>query len=567
MAGKTEFPLALVIKAVDKATAPLRKINDRIKHATAPVRRLGNSLKAFGEEAGFPKLLKGFQGVGSALSNVGSAAFAVGQRIVAMAGVAGFALFSIVKGAVDAGDKLAEMADRVGLGVDVYASLQHAAAQADVEQEQFNSAMDQFNRRLGEAKANGGPLLAFLKRVSPAFAQQVKSAKTTEAALGLVTDAMAKIEDPGKRAALAAAAFGKSGLQMGNFLAQGSAEIQRQQLAYLRLAGSQEAFARGAGALDNVLREAEVAFAGVRNALAAELFPVFKELAEMLRDFLADNRGELAKWARETAGAIRDWVKGGGIQRITAAFKRFIAVVDPIVQKLGGWPVVIAAIAAAITAGPLLMALGGLAASFVTLGLAIGATPVGWFLLAVAAIATAAWLVIDNWSHVTGFFEDITASWKQSFSGFSEFIRGVFTGDLSRAWEGLKDVFSGGGKFWATLLDGWVAMMKLSLAPILKPIEWAMKAAGVTLPKAASFRSLLGVDSADPSITAPSLGAAEARPMLGAESAAPLRAAQSKTEAHVTVDFNNLPRGARVTPARDNSTPLDLSVGYSMVTP
>jgi hypothetical protein len=33
------------------------------------------------------------------------------------------------------------------------------------------------------------------------------------------------------------------------------------------------------------------------------------------------------------------------------------------------------------------------------------------------------------------------------------------------------------------------------------------------------------------------------------------------------VDFANLPRGARVTAARENTAPLDLNLGYSMVTP
>ncbi len=543
MANGKEFPLSLVIRAVDKATAPLRAINARIQRFTGPVKGLSNKLRGLAEEAGLPEIAKGFKGVGSAAFKVGQEVFALGQRILTMAGVAGFALFSMVKGAIDAGDELAEMADRVGLNVDAYASLRFAAAQADIEQEAFNGAMDQFNKRLGEAKANGGPLLSFLKKVSPTLANQVKHAKSTESAFALMTDAMARIEDPGKRAALAAAAFGKSGLQMGNFLHQGSAAIQEQQLAYMRLSGSQEAFARQAGELDNVMREAETAFLGVRNALAAELFPIFRELLQGVRDFLADNRADLAGWARGVAEAIRDWVRGGGIQRLTAGFKKFIAIVDPIAQKLGGWPVVIGALAAAIAAAPLLASIAGLAAAFVSLGVAIGFTPIGWFLLGIAAIAAGGATIVSNWEGISGFFSTLWNSARLSAAGFTRFVEGVLTLDLARAWEGIKAIFLGGKNFITTLLAGLVEVVRRSFSVIVGPIGWVLEAAQARGENLPTFGGLFGADRAAP-----------------APSAAP-----KSTEARVSVDFTNLPKGARVTPDNTSTAPLDLSLGYSMV--
>ena len=70
MADK-QFPLSLIIRAVDKATAPLRAINERIQKFTAPVRKLNNSFRALAAEAGFPRLAKSVKGVGSSLRNVG----------------------------------------------------------------------------------------------------------------------------------------------------------------------------------------------------------------------------------------------------------------------------------------------------------------------------------------------------------------------------------------------------------------------------------------------------------------------------------------------------------------
>ena len=40
-----------------------------------------------------------------------------------------------------------------------------------------------------------------------------------------------------------------------------------------------------------------------------------------------------------------------------------------------------------------------------------------------------------------------------------------------------------------------------------------------------------------------------------------------KTEARVSVDFSNLPRGARVTADPNSTAPVSLDVGYSGVMP
>lgn len=40
---------------------------------------------------------------------------------------------------------------------------------------------------------------------------------------------------------------------------------------------------------------------------------------------------------------------------------------------------------------------------------------------------------------------------------------------------------------------------------------------------------------------------------------------QSKSEARVSVDFSNLPAGARVSTDPTSSAPLDVNAGYSMV--
>jgi hypothetical protein len=533
MAGKSSFPLELVIKAVDKATGPLAKFGERLNRITSPAQLLSERFSKFAKMPGVKLLGERFAGVGSAIGRVGHEVGALAAKLVGLAAVAGFGFFHIVKGAVDAGDKLSEMAQRVGLSVDAYAQLQFAAAQADVDQEQFNSAMDQFNKRLGEAKAGSGPLLQFLEKVSPALAAQVKGAKGTEAAFSLMVRAFEKVQDPAKRAALAAAVFGKSGLQMGQFLGQGSKALSEQRERFRQLAGPQQAAADGASKVDNAFREAETAFLGLRTAAVTALYPAITKLATVVADFLAKHRDGLAKWATRVAKAIEKWVDGGGIDRLVEGFKQFFATVDPMVQKLGGWPVVIGAIAAAIAAAPLLASLATLAASLVSLVAAFGAVGLEVSLF-VAGVSSAAYMLISNWSGVKGFFLDLFASLKRHFGGFNDFVAGVFTLDFQRAWQGIKDIIGGAKDFIVTAVKGLVALMKLSLAPILAPLQFGMKLAGFDL---------------NPERAAPPAGGA-------------------KSEAKVTVNFENAPRGMRALQERiSNGAPIDMSVGYAMVMP
>jgi hypothetical protein len=423
MGQELKYPLSLIVRAVDQVTGPLRRINKEIERSTgrltAPFRRLGGRLSALSAAAGLPKVASGFSAVGSAVGQVGSAAMQVGKTLAGMVAGAlfgGYGLYALAKGALKAGDDLGMMAQRVGLGVDAYASLRFAAAQADVEQEEFNGSMDQFNKRLGEAKAGGGALLQFLQKVSPAFAQQILHAKGTEEAFGLMVKAFEKVTDPAKRAALAAAVFGKSHLQMGQFLGQGSKAIAAQRARFLELAGSQQKFADNASALDNIVREMETAFEGLGNTIAAALFPAFGKISTAVTDFLVKNRAGLAAWADRAAAAISAWVDGGGVERLVKSLQDIAATVVTVVDKLGGFQGVVIAIGAVIGA-PLVSAVGTLAGALFTLGTAlapfvIAAAP---FLLAAAGIGAAAYEIYKNWEPLKEFFQDLWDSIKSVF--------------------------------------------------------------------------------------------------------------------------------------------------------
>lgn len=535
MAGKAEFPLALVIKAVDKATAPLREVNAKIARMTAPARALGNSFKALSDESGLTKLGMSLGGVGGAVGKVGGEVLKLGKQLALLAAGAGFALFKVIHGSIDAGDKLSEMAQRTGLTVDAYAQLQFAAEQADVSQDQFNSSMDMFNKGVGQAKAGAGRFLAFLQKVSPVLAKQIRHSKSNEEALNLMTSAFTKVTDPAKRAALATAAFGDP--QMGQFLGQGSEAINEYRKTFEKLAGPQQEFADRSSKADNALRDASIAFLGLRNSAVTGLMPALVTLAGALSNVLSGNRANLAAWAEKTGKAIQDWVSSGGVERLAKSLGDAAQTIGKVIDMLGGlkgvaivtatylssdlllsilklggafWKLGSAAlpllIRAAMVLWPVLVALGTALAPFV-----LAAAP---FIAAAVGIGAAAWQIYKNWEPLKEFF--------------SELWDGIVA-KVSAAVETLKPLMETVWKYGRWAVPGYA---------VAKGAEWAGEKMGL-------------------------FGSTEKPAQLLSSTTSPA-AQTSRSQAYVQVEFANMPKGARVTEAQSNTADLEISRGVSM---
>ena len=517
MAGK-EFPLSLLIKAVDRATEPLRRVNKRIHDFTAPVRRLSNSFRALATEAGLPRLAAGFRAVGHAVGRVGSAVWSLGKRFALLGVAAGYVFYRILSGTIKAGDDLATFSKRVGMTADAFAQLRFAAEQSDVEAEQFAKGMDYFNKAIGEAKAGTGALTTLLKKTSPAFLNQLMHTKNAEQALGLMTKSFVKITDPTKRAALAAAAFGRSGQQIGVWLSEGGAQIDEQRKRYAELSGSQQEFADNSAKLDNALRETGMAFAGLRNVALAKLMPAFEKIAKWLTGFLMKHRDSIAAWAERAGKAIEAWVDGGGLDRLIDAFREVIA------------------------------------------GITRASTAVKEATLSISSIERS----IDRLASKTEIVRAVLRAFTDPLlqiptlvrSAFGpvlmmpNLLRGIVSPFVALADVVVTQVEMIGEAFtnlWTAITSGFdrVRPVLEKLAPVLS----GASPIGALYSAYQTGSNLLGSQ----------------RPALPIDRAAGPRAAPQET--HVTIDVNGLPRGARVTRESGGTAPLDLNLGYSMVTP
>jgi hypothetical protein len=547
------YPLSLVIRAIDRATGPLKAITESLNTFTKPVNKFRKDWGKFSESAGFARLGAAAGGFSGALRNIGGEAVGLGFKISAMSGVAVAALVTIGRGAVDAGDELAEFSQRAGVTVDWFASMRHAAAQADVSQEDFNGAIDKFNKNLGDISAGkGGAFLKFLEKVSPALAKEIKGAKGTEAAFSIMIDAFTRVKDPAKRAALSAAAFGKSSLQMGQFLGQGSAAIQAQMVEYMRLSGSQEEFANRSSDLDNALRETETAFLGLRSAAGGALFPAVTQLSKAVTGFLVQNRDGLKKWAEGAALAIQKWIDGGGIPRLVDGVGRLATNVGKAVDFLGGFKGVAIA-AALVMSGPLLGAIAALVPAVYGLGVALLTTPVGWLALGLGAVAGAIYLVTFRWKETKAFLDDFVPvagkqidDWRNGIMALVKVVR-ILRGELS-----IGDLVD-----WDKRpLTAAEKRLGPDAGPLDRFMAWNNTSAGPTGEKPIVERMVEGA----PGLWERFKAWNDMRPTPAAVGA---KGGESK----VKIEIAGAPRGTRVTQDPNSSQPVDLSVGYSMAAP
>jgi soluble cytochrome b562 len=164
-------------------------------------------------------------------------------------GLAVRSLARFTNNAIKAADAIAKTADKVGVGVVALQKLRFAADLAGVGQEKLDSSLERFTKRIGEAAQGTGDAKKALGFLGVEFADAEGKIRPTEAVLSAVADAMASVESPAQRAALAAQLFGREGVGLVLLLKGGSAG--------LREFGAQ-AEAAGAILSEDLARAAEV---------------------------------------------------------------------------------------------------------------------------------------------------------------------------------------------------------------------------------------------------------------------------------------------------------------------
>lgn len=552
------FPLAVIIKAVDRLSGPLRGMLGKVKAQTDG---LAARMRTLADKGGLPVLAERFRGVAGAAAGLAGRVAMVGAGLAALGATAGGVLFGITKGMAESGTEVENWSRRLGVSAEYLQQMQYAGKAYGVEQDALIDGMKELSLRADEfATTSGGGGAEAFQRLGLSEKAIKATMGNTEKLFDLVLGQLSKVTNVAKRQRIVDELFGGSGgEQMAELVSASTEELAklRQEASRLGVVMSSETTAN-ARRFSLQLERVNSLMTGAKNTIAAALLPQMTKLAGKLEETFVKYRPQIEAFAVAFADKLP-----GHIDRLVGLMGDLYDGIQPVLGAVGwmadtfGGANLIIGTLGAVLATFILPGLVSLTTAVYALGAALLTTPIGWFITGVAAIAGLAYIIYDSWDNIAAFFAEKWASVKAAFAD------GIINGMFKVALEYNP----------ATLLmEGFTALVKYltgwDLGAILREkVTAAINAILGALPDWA--KDLLGISGAGVS-AGPGTGAA-ATPIgqraaeIGQNAAGAVRG--QPQEVLVRVDMSNLPAGTKVKTEGSQGAKFDTNLGYSMATP
>lgn len=209
--------------------------------------------------------------------------------------------------------------------------------------------------------------------------------------------------------------------------------------------------------------------AGIKNVKAG--------LGELLRGSLMD----IIKYTKEIVVSIRHWVEEN--PELANTLVKVAAVTSIIAIALGGLSLTIAAMLGPLAIMKLTFGILGIKGTFLgkaitlllaplkwltigifRLGVAMLTTPVGWFIMAIAAIAGGAYLIYKNWDGISKWFTELWDKCKAPVLAYWDLLKEIFSwtpiGMLTMHWNEIWAFFdtlpAGAANKGQAIIDGLI---------------------------------------------------------------------------------------------------------------
>lgn len=212
------------------------------------------------------------------LTDVARAVNGVLANLGAAVSVAG--LTAMVKSAIDTGDALDEMSQRVGVSVETLSVWTPAAEQSGVSGESFEKGLRKLSTTMLEAASGSEDAARRFAAVGVEFKNQAGTLRATDQVLLDLADRFAAMPDGAEKTALAMQVFGKSGAELIPFLNQGRDGINAlaAEMQALGVQMSSETAAQ-AGNFNDALDKLKLAGSSIGNQIVTALLPALNDMA------------------------------------------------------------------------------------------------------------------------------------------------------------------------------------------------------------------------------------------------------------------------------------------------
>lgn len=189
-------------------------------------------------------------------------------------------LTAMVKSAIDTGDALDEMSQRVGVSVETLSVWKPAAEQSGVSGESFEKGLRKLSTTMLEAATGSEDAARGFSAVGVEFKNQDGTLRATDQVLLDLAERFKAMPDGAEKTALAVQLFGKSGAELIPFLNQGRDGINdlAAEMQALGVQMSSETAAQ-AGNFNDALDKLKLATTSIGNQIIASLLPALNDMA------------------------------------------------------------------------------------------------------------------------------------------------------------------------------------------------------------------------------------------------------------------------------------------------
>lgn len=462
------------IVAVDKATAAIRKITQTLERVTKPIDKMKKAFGALSKDLGLDRIQSSLVKVRRAAESVsesfGKIVPSLGA-ITSIASIAGVARLASMWGA--AGMNIRNTADNIGISVQSLQELEGAAKYAGISTQSLDAGLMGLSTTLQDAAMGRNNQAAqVMRNFGLELHRTADGSVDVKRALMDMARIVPTLTKPAQRQL--GEVFGIS--QLLPLLRQGDKGIQEfvaRAIASGNVMTQQQV--QNAIKYDQSVTDMKNSIDGLSKSIGSTFIPALKPVVDNLSKWIATHHqlattiagGAVAlsvwKIAKSAVGLAADLTGSlmpalsGGMMRLgllTEGFGKFLRFI-PGMQA----------------------ATGLIADAFLAVGAAIEATPVGWFLTAVAAIGAAAYLIYNNWDGISAWFSKKWQSVKETFSGFKKWL---FSLDLYEAGKHVAD------SLMQSLKRNLASWMPKSLQRFLGLDEWLGSAGSATTASAAN---------------------------------------------------------------------------------
>lgn len=205
--------LGNLVVRLEASTAKFESALDKAAHlAQVRMKEIHEAADRVAE--GLKKLDERFLGVGEAAKGLAAAAVAGG-------------LVELMKGSLEAADKMGKMAQKTGVSVESLSRLSAAARLSDVDTESLAKGMGKLSQSISAASAGTGAQAHAFEALGIRVRDAHGNLKNADTIMAEVSDKFAGMQDGAGKTAVAMALFGKAGADMIPMLNNGSEELNK----------------------------------------------------------------------------------------------------------------------------------------------------------------------------------------------------------------------------------------------------------------------------------------------------------------------------------------------------